>query len=114
MHQLLYLWREQREIQLSPSDIQRQVDAGEDVDGLADLAIREMLDRLKLEFAGGKESAGLFAWQAAAESLRASWAWQFMRFELDQLSDEHRDKLFDLARQFGCTVFDPQMNLKME
>jgi hypothetical protein len=113
MSQLLYLWREERELALLPAAIQRQLDAGDDVDGLADLPIKEMIDRLKREFPGAKETAGLLAWQSGEERFQATWSWQFMRLESDNLNDEHRDKFFDLARSFHCPVYDPQLNLKM-
>jgi hypothetical protein len=110
MSQLLYLWREARDTALSSAEIQRQLEAGEDVEGLADLPIKEMIDRLKQEFPGCKESAGQLVWQAGPERFRATWAWQYMCLESDNLNDEHRDKFFELARSFGCPVFDPQMN----
>lgn len=112
MPHLLYLWRDEGES--SPVAIQRQLDADEDVPGLTDLPIREMLDRLKQEFPGAKESAGELVWRSGDERFRATWTWQFMRLESDQLSDEHRDKFYDLARSFGCPVFDPQLGLRTD
>jgi hypothetical protein len=114
MPNLLYLWREERDTHLSPAEIQRRLDADEEVDGLADLPIKEMIDRLKREFSGCKEAAGQLTWTAGDERFRATWTWQFLRLESDNLTDEHRDKFFELARSFGCPVFDPQMNLKMQ
>jgi hypothetical protein len=84
------------------------------VEGLADLPIRDMLDRLKGELTGSKETAGQLVWESGEEKVRATWAWQFMRLDTDHLADDRRDQLFDLARSVGCAVFDPQMNLKMQ
>jgi hypothetical protein len=111
--QLHYLWREQGDGQRAAADIQRMIDAGEDADGLADLPIKDMLARLKAEFSGCKEVAGSLAWQSGDERWQATWGWQFLRLESDCLHDERRDKFFDLAREFGCSVFDPQLNLRM-
>jgi hypothetical protein len=113
MPHLLYLWREERDTQLSPSEVQRRLDADEDIEGLADLPIKEMIDRLKREFSGCKEVAGQLTWNSGNERFRATWTWQHMRLESDHLSDEHRDRFFELARSIGCPVFDPQLNLKM-
>jgi hypothetical protein len=113
MSHLIYLWREERPTELAPPEIQRLLDAGEDVEGLADLPIKEMIDHLKREFHGAKETAGLLSWKSAEEQFRATWSWQFMRIESENLNDEHRDKFFDLARQFGCPAYDPQLNLKL-
>lgn len=114
MPQLLYLWREERDTRLSPAEIQRRLDADEELEGLADLPIKEMLDHLKREFSGCKETAGQLIWTSGDERFRATWTWQYLRLEADNLTDEHRDRFFELARSFGCPVFDPQMNLKME
>jgi hypothetical protein len=114
MPHVIYLWREERDTGLSPAEVQRRLDADEDVEGLADLPIKEMLERLNQEFPGCKETAGQLTWTGGLERFRANWTWQFLRLEGDQLSEEHRDRFFDLARSFGCPVFDPQMNLKME
>lgn len=114
MPHVLYLWREERDTGLAAAEIQRRLDADEEIDGLADLPIKEMIDRLKGDFSGCKETAGQLAWTSGEERFRATWTWQFMRLESDHLSDEHRDRFFDLARSFGCPVFDPQMNLKMQ
>jgi hypothetical protein len=113
MPHLLYLWREERPVELAAAQIQRLLDTGDDVDGLADLPIKEMIDQLKREFHGAKETAGLLSWKSGEEQFHATWSWQFMRIESDNLLDEHRDKFLDLARHFGCPVYDPQLNLKL-
>ena len=113
MPHLIYLWREERDTGLSSAETQRRLDADEDVDGLADLPIKDMIDRLKQDFPGCKEAAGQLVWISGDERFRATWTWQFMRLESDNLRDEQRDRFFELARGFGCPVFDPQMNLKM-
>jgi len=114
MPHLLYLWREERDPALPAAEVQRQLDAGEDVAGLADVPIREMLDHLNRSFSGSKETAGQVMWVSGEERFRATWAWQFLRLESEQLSDEHRDHFFELARAFGCSIYDPQLNLTMK
>jgi len=111
--QLLYLWREQGDGGQASANVQRLLDAGEDVEGLADLPIKDMIGRLKDEFPGCKEIAGLLRWQADQPYWQATWGWQFLRLESDHLTDEQRDKFFEVARAFACKVFDPQLNLLM-
>ncbi len=113
MTNVIYLWRETRDTGLSGTEIQRQLDAGNDVEGLADLPIKEMIDRLKTEFPGCKEVAGLLVWQSEPQRWRATWSWQFMRLESENLEDELRDRFFELARSCNCQVYDAPMNLKM-
>ncbi len=113
MSYIIYLWREERSTGLAAAAIQRQLDAGNDVEGLADLPIKEMIDRLKSDFPGCKESAGFLRWQAGEEWWGATWAWQFMRLESENLRDEHREKFIELARSFRCPVFDAPLNLRL-
>jgi hypothetical protein len=113
MPNVLYLWREQQELDVAAHAIAKQLDAEQDVEGLADLPIKEMLDYLKREFQGIQEIAGRIRWISGDERFHATWSWQYMRIETENLNDEHRDKFFELAKSFGCPVYDPQLNLKM-
>ena len=70
----LIMWRQRSEIGLSPNTIQKRFESGDDVEGMADLPIREMLDHLRREFPGAKESAGLLHWQSGEEALKATEA----------------------------------------
>jgi hypothetical protein len=112
MEQLL-LWRERMETGLEPQTISRRFEAGDDVEGLADLPIREMLDHLRREFPGAKESAGLLQWQSGEEAMKATWSWQYLRFDVESLNEEHREKIFELGRHFHCPIYAPAMNLRM-
>ena len=109
----LLLWREATELGLSPAVIQRRLNAGDDVEGLADLPIREMIDHLKQAFPAAQEIAGYLQWRVGEAKFRATWTWQHIRFETDDLSDEDRELIFDVARHFHCPVFDPLLNLRM-
>lgn len=110
----LYFWRETMPLPATPSSLVRRLESGgDDVMGLGDLPIREMLDVLKTQFAGGKESAGVWSWRSDAASLQVSWTWQYMRLDLEQISDEHRDQLLELAQRFHCTAYDAGLDLKM-
>jgi hypothetical protein len=109
----LVLWRERKETGLAPARVHERLESGDDVEGLDDLPIREMIDKIRHEFPGSQEGAGVLQWNSGEESFRATWTWQYLRFDAQQLSEEHREKLFELARQFHCPVFDASMNLRM-
>lgn len=113
MSHLLYLWREQRDVALSPGEIQRRLDGGEDVEGLADLPIKDLIEAIKREFSGCKEMAGQLMWAAGGERFVSTWSWQYLRVESENLIDEHRDKFLEIAQAFGCPVYDPQLNIKI-
>lgn len=113
MAKLLFLWREQDEVALSAEQISRTLEGGQDVAGLADLPIREMLDRIRADFPESQERAGVLEWQSGGKSFNATWTWQFLRIEHDSLTDDDRDKLLEIGKAFECPVYDPQLNLRM-
>jgi hypothetical protein len=110
----LYLWREPSGFELDAAAIARKLAGGDDVPGLIDLPIRDMLDVVKTHFPGGKETAGQWQWQSGAERIEATWSWQFLSFDVQQLTDEHRENIFELARQFHCPVFDTSLGIRLE
>lgn len=113
MANVLFLWREQEEVELQADKVQRLLESDQEVEGLADLPIREILDRVKAEFPGCRENAGLLAWNSGDEAFRMSWTWQYVRIECENLHEENRDKFFELSRHFGCPIFDRALNLRL-
>jgi hypothetical protein len=109
----LFLWRELFPLPATPSSLARRLETGcDDVEGLADLSIREMIDQLQMLFPGGKEAAGVWTWKSNEQSLQASWTWQYMRFEVEQLTDDNREKIFEFAAKYSCSLYDPILNLR--
>lgn len=106
----LLFWRAGPAVKLSPAEIARELMWGEEVEGLIDLPVRAILDRLQAEFPDHDEKTGQFVGRAAAGSFEATWTWQFMRLDGRELPLSQRERLIDILESFGCTTYDPQLS----
>jgi hypothetical protein len=102
----LMFWKAPAGHRLSAEEIGRELTWGEEVEGLIDLPIKEILDRLKSEFSEHREAAGLFVIHAAGGQAEATWTWQHIRFELQDESDHLREQLVRILAEFGCTAHE--------
>jgi hypothetical protein len=79
---------------------------GEDVAGLVDLPVREILDRLKAGFPDHDETAGRLTGRAGGGSFEATWTWQYVRVDCRDLPPGERQRLSEILEPFGCTVHE--------
>jgi len=108
-YQLLF-WKAGPAVKLSPAEVARELVWGEEVDGLIDLPIREIIDRLKVEFPQHDEKPGLLIGRDGGGSFEATWTWQHMRIDCRDLPASGRERLIDAIEAFGCMAYDPQLN----
>ena len=132
-HPLLF-WHPGPNIKLSPAEIARELLWGEEVEGLIDLPIRQIIDRLKAEFPHHDEKSGLFTAHASPGSFQATWTWQHLRIDFllplrlgegwgegapvgDNVNndlaveapslDSLRNRLIDAIESFDCMAYEP-------
>ena len=105
---LLLFFKPGPAMKLSIAELARELLWGEEVDGLIDIPVREILDRLKHEFRRHEENSGLLLGHGATGSFEATWTWQFVKIECHDLALSEREKLSDAIESFGCLMFDPQ------
>jgi hypothetical protein len=108
----LYFWNEPPGFPSTPAHIAQELQYGNDVEGLIDLPVKEIIDRLKAEFPGAVEKAGVLSAKADPGSFEASWSWQHVKIDCHELPDETRQRLCDLMQEFGAAAYDPQLNLR--
>ena len=106
-HQLLF-WRSGPTIKLSPAEIARELLWGEEVDGLIDLPIRDILDRLKIEFPDHEEKPGLLIVHSPPGTFQATWTWQYLRIDYHDLPPATHDHLIDIIESFDCMAYEPK------
>ena len=104
--QLLF-WKAGPAIKLTSAEIARELVWGEDVDGLIDLPVREIIDRLKAEFPQHEEKSGLLVCRVDDGSFEATWTWQYIRVDWRDLTAADRERLIDAIESFGCMAYDP-------
>jgi hypothetical protein len=105
---LILFWKAGPAMKLTGAEIARELVWGEEVDGLIDLPIREIIDRLKLEFPQHDERSGLFVGRCGGGSFEATWTWQHVRVELHDLPVQDRERLIDAVESFDCMAYDSQ------
>jgi hypothetical protein len=100
------IWKPQPNQPLPPHRVAQELEWGEEVPGLVDLPVREILDRIKRDFPDAEETAGLVARKGSDAPFEVTWTWQFVRFQCDKLAEADRQKLDTLALELGCVLYE--------
>jgi hypothetical protein len=95
MPEILLFWNAGPAVRLSPAEICRELTWGEEVVGLIDLPVRQIIDRLQAAFPRHEERSGEFTGHGASGSFDATWTWQHIKVELHGLADDDRERLID-------------------
>jgi len=90
---VLLFWQAGPHARLSPAEICRELFWGEEVDGLIDLPVKEIIDRLKAAFPKHDEQPGLLIGHANSGSFEATWTWQYVKVACGELDTADRTKL---------------------
>jgi hypothetical protein len=102
----LLFWKAGPAVKLSAPEVARELTWGEEVDGLIDLPIREIIDRLKVEFPQHEEKTGLLVGHGATGSFEATWTWQHLKVHCRELPADDRQRLIDAVEAFDCMAFE--------
>ena len=102
---ILMFWHAGPQVQLSSAEIYRELTWGEEVEGLVDLPVREIIDRLKAAFPRHEEQSGLFIGHTGCGSFEATWTWQYFKVACRELDEEERELLI---KTVGYRAYDPQ------
>lgn len=100
--QTLVFWNARHSPPLPPDQLARELYWGEEVEGLDDLPVREILDRLKALFPQHEETTGLVRLHGEEGPFEVTWTWQSLRVDYQTLSQTDWDKLHQLFETLGC------------
>lgn len=103
--QLLF-WKSGPNVKLSPPEIAREIVWGEEVEGLIDLPVREIIDRLKAEFPQHEEKSGSLTCRGESGSAEVTWSWQCIRVENHGFAAADRERLIDAVESFDCMAYE--------
>lgn len=95
MADILLFWNAGPAVRLSVPEICRELTWGEEVHGLIDLPVKEILDRLKAAFPRHEERSGEFTAHGESGSFDATWTWQHIKVELHDLAETDRQTLVE-------------------
>jgi hypothetical protein len=102
----LFFWKPGPSVKLSAPEIARELLWGEEVAGLIDLPVREILDRIKADFAQNEEKSGLLTIRVDGGHAEITWGWQFIRAECHDLPPTSRERLIDAVESFDCMAYE--------
>jgi hypothetical protein len=105
--QLLF-WKPGPNVKLSAPEIAREIVWGEEVEGLIDLPVREIIDRLKAEFPQHEEKSGSLTCRGESGSVEVTWSWQCIRVENHDLATADRERLIDAVESFDCMAYEAE------
>jgi hypothetical protein len=111
MSHVIAWWKPTSGFAGSSEIVHRTLVAEQDVDGLADLPIRQMIDATKEHFPNCREVAGLLTWKGDDQAIEWTWSYQTMRASAEHFRAEDREAILDIAHRYGCTVYDANLNL---
>jgi hypothetical protein len=106
----LLFWKAGPAVKLPSPEVARELMWGEEVEGLIDIPVREIIDRLKSEFPKHEERSGLLVGHGATGMFEATWSWQCVRVTCHDLPANDRERLIDAIEAFDCMAYDPQLS----
>jgi hypothetical protein len=106
MSAILIFFKPRHDLTLTSEAVARELVWGEEVEGLVDLPIREVLDRLKAEFPEHRETPGLLIVEIESGRFETTWTWQHVKVELHEVSATDQQRLMAVLEAFGCQVFE--------
>ena len=102
-------WKAGPEVKLSSPRLPAELVWGEEVDGLIDLPVREIIDRLKVEFPAARGKTGTAHGPRRRRLVRGHLDLARFRVDCRGLAAEHRERLIDAIESFGCMAYDPSL-----
>jgi hypothetical protein len=106
MPDTLLFWKPRADLALSPPEVARELGWGEDVEGLVDLPVKEIIDRLKSEFAEHRETPGLLVLRSESGRIEVTWTWQHVKLEMYDVVGADRERAAAAIASFGCVEFE--------
>lgn len=110
-HQLLF-WRQEATVRLLPQSIAQELNWGQDVKGLEDLPVKEILTKIKEALPQAVERAGLLSGEAQSGNWEITWGWQFMKLESPPGESDLQQVVIDILSEAGVPAYDPQQGLR--
>ena len=102
----LLFWKAGPHLRLSFAEVARELVWGEEVEGLIDLPIKEIISRIKAAFKQHEEQPGLLIGHGASGQFTATWSWQHVRVEVEDLLPADHERLINVIEDFGCMAYD--------
>jgi hypothetical protein len=110
----LNFWREKPGIKLDPQMTYEQLSHGEWVEGLEDLPIEQILKRIQEAFTQGWTKLDFQSWEAPGKGFQIFTTPQSFRVDCGGITGEEMNLFIDIAAEFGCPLYDPQVGQRFD
>ena len=102
-------WKQTRPLEISAQEIYERLSRGEqEIDGLAELPVDQIKQRLKEAFPDYDPQDPFPLIQTEHGSIEVLHSRQSFRFDLRGETEEVHNRLVEIMADFGCPMYDPQ------
>jgi hypothetical protein len=110
----LDFWKYKPGIVLGHQQVYERLSDGEYVEGLEDLPIPKLIARIGQVFLKGWTKIDEVTWESNNGTFQLFTTVQFLRVDCYGVSGDDMNKFIDIAAEFGCPLYDPQVGQRYE
>ncbi|PKV11467.1 hypothetical protein [Xanthomonas prunicola] len=111
----LDFWKYKPGISLDHPFVYERLTEGEHVEGLEELPIEMMLSRLEELFSDGWAQSDVLHYESDDRGVFQIFTTaQFFRVDCYGMSGEDMNRFIDLGKEFGCPLYDPQVETRYD
>ena len=105
----LDFWKYKPGVMLDHQQVYERLSDGQQVEGLCDLPIVDILQRVKIVFTdAGWEQLDELNWEGDDGAFQIFTTPQFIRFDCYSMDGDDMNRIIDIADEFDCPLYDPQ------
>ncbi len=110
----LNFWKQKKGVNLDPQETYERLSDGEHVEGLEDIPIEQMMEKVREAFSPGWIQHDSMTWEADRKSFQVFTTPQFFRVDCGGMTGEEMNLFIDIGIEFGCPLYDPQTGERYE
>jgi hypothetical protein len=110
----LNFWKYKPGVSLDHQAVYEQLSEGEEVDGLEDLPIEELVARIGEVFSGWEQLDPLNYESPDGGAFPLFTTRQFLRVDCYGMVGEDMNQFVDIGSAFGCPLYDPQVGQRFD
>jgi len=110
----LTFWKQSPEFSGSPQDTYEKLSEELPVSGLEALPIDEFKGRIMATFSGCAASERAINWEGKEGAFQVTWSERHVRVDCYNLTEGAMNRLVDIALEFDCPLYDPQVGRRFD
>ena len=110
----LSFWKYESGVSLDHQRVYQNLSQGKRLPGIASLPIEQLLARIRVTFSEGWTQLDERTWESDKGAFQLFSTDQFLRVSCYQLAGEDMNRFIDIAAEFECSLYDPQVGKRFE